>query len=49
MPMYTYVNDETGEVVERIVSISERDNQAGLTRCLDKPALVYAPTAGGMK
>ena len=49
MPLYTY-KDEAGEIVERLVPISERDNQPGLTRILDFCGSVWSPTAnGGMK
>lgn len=48
MPIYTY-RKANGETVEKIVPVSERDNQEGLTRVLDFCGSVWAPTAGGMK
>lgn len=50
MPIYSYKSDD-GQLVERLVLISERDNQTGLTRIRDAPGSVWAPTAtgGGMK
>lgn len=49
MPTYVY-KDEDGNVVERNVPISERDNQEGLKRILSFAGTVWSPTAnGGMK
>lgn len=48
MPIYSY-RASTGEIVERIVSIAERDNQPDLERIIDFTGSVWAPTSGGMR
>lgn len=49
MPLYSYRDILTGELSEKVVPISERDNQEGLERVLDFKGSVWAPTAGGMR
>ncbi|ASZ74927.1 hypothetical protein FDI69_gp113 [Rhodococcus phage Trina] len=48
MPVYSY-KTESGEIVERIVPIAERDNQPNLERLIEFNGSVWAPTSGGMR
>jgi len=55
MPMYSYACPACDTGIERLVKIAARDEQFcgdcgyRLVRCVDRPGLVYAPTAGGMR
>lgn len=55
MPTYTYYNHDRDGTQERVVPISERDNQTceicgePLERKITFNGLTWAPTAGGMR
>lgn len=55
MPIYTYRCKVCKHKTERMCSMSERDkkvfcsNGHEMTRNVDRPGLVWAPTAGGMR
>lgn len=54
MPTYTYTCSSCEKTFTKIAKIDERDNQVcdcgeNLKRGLDRPGLVWAPTAGGYK
>lgn len=49
MPIYSYRDKQTGEIVERVVSIEDRDKQKGFERVITFTGSVWAPTSGGMR
>lgn len=49
MPLYEYRDKETGELVEKNVSMLERDEVEGFERVVSFKGLVWAPTSGGLK
>lgn len=46
MPLYTYIDQQTGEATVRMVPIAERDNQPGLRRVFE-PCVPLPPPGGG--
>lgn len=48
MPLYDYVNDETGEKVVMNVPVDKRDEQEGYTRLFTFSGMVSS-TYGGLK
>jgi putative FmdB family regulatory protein len=55
MPIYTYRCDKCEIQVTKIISMDARDEQVcdgckeKFKRMIDRPGLVWAPTAGGMR
>jgi len=55
MPTYTFSCMNCDKIIEKIVKMEDRDNQKcdecgyDLVRAIDRPGLVWAPTAGGYR